>query len=237
MSSAARKAPDPALGSGDILVVDDDAEVAETIAQALLMEGHPVRCAGTIAEARAAIARRLPALLLLDRILPDGEGGRFCAELRASPRTAGVGIVLLSARGAASDRLAGLRQGGDDYVSKPFNVHDLVARIHTVLRAKAPQPVMESRGLRVEPSARRASLRGKVVPLGGREFDLLCALLERPGRLLGRGALAERVWGAEAALERAARAVDSAVASLKSKLGGWGGRIASVRGEGFRLEG
>jgi DNA-binding response OmpR family regulator len=181
-----------------VLVVDDDATVSEVVARYLQREGFVVE---TVADGRTALDRALsepPDLVVLDLMLPGIDGLEICRRLRA---LAPVPIVILTARGQENDRIIGLDLGADDYVAKPFSTKELVARIRAVLRrARGPlasaAPGSHVDGdLEVDIAARQARLRGEVVALTAREFELLAFLVRHPRQAFRREEILEQVWG------------------------------------------
>lgn len=183
-----------------ILVVDDDATVSEVVARYLERDGYAVE---TVADGRDALERALaepPDLVVLDLMLPGIDGLEVCRRLRA---LAPVPIVILTARSQETERIVGLELGADDYVSKPFSTKELVARVRAVLRrargplaAAAGVPLVHVDGdLEVDIAARQARMRGDVVSLTAREFELLAFLVRHPRRAFRREELLEGVWG------------------------------------------
>jgi DNA-binding response OmpR family regulator len=184
-----------------ILVVDDDPTVSEVVARYLERDGYVVE---TASNGRRALDRALtepPDLVVLDLMLPGMDGLEVCRRLRA---LAPVPLIILTARGQESDRIIGLELGADDYVAKPFSAKELVARVRAVLRrAKGPLapagangPRLHSDGdLEVDVAARQARLRGEVVALTAREFELLAFLIRHPARAFRREEILEQVWG------------------------------------------
>jgi DNA-binding response OmpR family regulator len=184
-----------------ILVVDDDPTVSEVVARYLERDGYVVE---TASNGRRALDRALtepPDLVVLDLMLPGMDGLEVCRRLRA---LAPVPVIILTARGQESDRIIGLELGADDYVAKPFSAKELVARVRAVLRrAKGPLapagangPRLHSDGdLEVDVAARQARLRGEVVALTAREFELLAFLIRHPARAFRREEILEQVWG------------------------------------------
>jgi len=184
-----------------ILVVDDDPTVSEVVARYLERDGYVVE---TASNGRRALDRALtepPDLVVLDLMLPGMDGLEVCRRLRA---LAPVPVIILTARGQESDRIIGLELGADDYVAKPFSAKELVARVRAVLRrAKGPLAPAGANGprlhgdgdLEVDVAARQARLRGEVVALTAREFELLAFLIRHPARAFRREEILEQVWG------------------------------------------
>ncbi|MFO0555187.1 MAG: response regulator transcription factor [Polyangiaceae bacterium] len=214
-----------------VLVVEDDAQVAAACRDLLEREGHSVRLADSVASARRALDASIDAVLL-DWRLPDGEGIDLLKEWR---KTTDVPVLMVTARVDVIDRVLGLEIGADDYILKPFEPRELLARLKARLRTRErPQPtrrVLERGGVRVDLDLREVGLDGAPVTLTKMEFDLLCLLLEHPGRVFSREELLGRVWGYERA--PTTRTVDTHVLSLRTKLRA--DLIESVRGIGYRL--
>jgi DNA-binding response OmpR family regulator len=215
-----------------ILLVEDEASIAEPLATGLRREGYEVEHAATGA---AALEAQAADLVLLDLRLPDMDGLDVCRRLRAS---SSVPIIVVTARGEEADRVVGLELGADDYVVKPFGLRELIARIRAVSRrAEGRGPTaapLHVGALAVDERARRATLDGHVLELTPKEFELLAALAHDPGAAVSRRRLLEEVW--QTTWLGSSKTIDVHVASLRRKLGdpGW---IETVRGVGFRLRG
>ncbi len=186
---------------GTVLVVDDEPTITEVVSRYLRRAGYRAETASDGAQALAAAARARPDLVVLDLMLPRIDGLEVMARLREQDRAGGVGpvpVILLTARGEESDRIAGLRLGADDYVVKPFSPAELVARIDTVLRrVERPaesSPLIEIGEIVVDPHARRALIGGVEAQLTVREFDLLLFFLQHPGQVFRREQLMDAVW-------------------------------------------
>ena len=226
-----------------ILVVDDEPAVTNLLAYNLRKAGYEVLAAADGQAALAAARAANPDLILLDLMLPGIDGLEVCRELR---KTSSVPIIMITARGEEIDRVVGLELGADDYVSKPFSLRELMARIKAVLRRVGPgeavagtprAAVLRVGGLSLDPDSRQASLGEAVLPLTRLEFDLLYLLALNPGRVLARERLLEQAWGYD--FEGEARAVDSTVKRLRAKLRAAhpdADRIEAVRGIGYRLK-
>lgn len=216
------------------LVVEDEPSVRGLLAEILEAEGFRVASAASLSGARRALEGGAPALVVVDRRLPDGDGLELCGALRAASPTRHVPVLVVSARGGVVDRVAGLRGGADDYLAKPFNADELSARARALARrAFAEDAPLACGPIRLDPGRHECRVGGREVELWPTEFELLRTFLERPGRLLSREFLCERVWG-HAALP-SSRAVETAVQRLRRRLGEAGGFLETVRGYGFRL--
>jgi DNA-binding response OmpR family regulator len=222
-----------------VLLVEDEASIAEPFARALGREGFDAEVAPTAAAARAMFARRRPSLVLLDLTLPDGDGRELCREWR---RDTSVPIIMLTARGTETDRVVGLELGADDYVVKPFSVAEVAARIRAVLRRAQPethaavaQPVTLG-DLTVDPATRSASLRGRDLGLARKEFDLLARLARDAGRVVSREDLMSDVWDEN--WFGSTKTLDVHIGFLRRKLGDDAADpqyLRTVRGVGFLL--
>jgi DNA-binding response OmpR family regulator len=223
-----------------ILVVEDEADIAGLIKHALERSGDTlVDIVATGDAALQAVSDRRPDLLILDLNLPTLSGTEVCRILRARPATARLPIIMLTARISESDRVAGLDLGADDYVTKPFSLRELAARVRAVLRrreaAAATSPSTGYRGkhLLADFDAVAVSVDGKSVRLTRREFELLRFLVENRNRVLSRDRLLERVWGYDRLIET--RSVDVHVGRLRAKLGEAGRQIETIVGLGYRF--
>ncbi|MFP5361310.1 MAG: response regulator transcription factor [Thermoleophilia bacterium] len=222
-----------------VLLVEDEASIAEPFARALGREGFDAQVAPTAAAARELFARRRPSIVLLDLTLPDGDGRELCREWR---RETSVPIIMLTARGTETDRVVGLELGADDYVVKPFSVAEVAARIRAVLRrsrsesvAATPQPVTVG-DLTIDPATRSATLRGQDLGLARKEFDLLARLARDAGRVVSREDLMSDVWDEN--WFGSTKTLDVHVGFLRRKLGDDANDpryLHTVRGVGFRL--
>lgn len=221
-----------------ILVVEDEAAIAELVSINLRHAGHEVAIAATADEAHRAVVDALPDLVLLDWMLPGQSGLALVERWRSDPRTRPLPIIMLTARAAESDRVAGLDAGADDYLSKPFSNKELLARIRALLRRKQPdaldEPVQVG-GLRLDPATRRVSHGAHEIKLGPTEFRLLHFLMTHPERVHSRSQLLDRVWGDHVFIEE--RTVDVHVKRLREALApvDRARMIETSRGAGYRL--
>src|SRR5687767_6693815 len=222
-----------------VLVVEDEQDIAALIKHALERSGDAqVDVVGSGDTALRAVADRAPDLVILDVNLPVMSGTEVCRVMRARPDTAHVPIIMLTARTSEADRVAGLDLGADDYVTKPFSLRELAARVRAVLRRKRagvepPTAIYEGAHLRADFDAVAIAVDGQPVRLTRREFELLKFLVENRNRVLSRDRLLERVWGYERFVET--RSVDVHVGRLRSKLGLAGTQIETVVGLGYRF--
>jgi two-component system KDP operon response regulator KdpE len=186
---------DPGGSGGErVLVVDDDPQIRRALGTTLRAAGDAVETVATAEAALAAAAGRPPAALILDLVLPDGSGTDVCRELRT---WTDAPVIVLSAVGEEREKIAALDAGADDYVTKPFGVDELLARLRAVLRRRAPEagPVIEVGDLRIDVPQRLVTRGGRRVKLTPREFDLLRVLAQSRGKLLTHRMLLREVWG------------------------------------------
>lgn len=221
-----------------ILVVDDDREIRSLLRAFLEKNGLRATAVGDGAEARRALAQGHVDLVVLDLMLPGRSGLDVLAELRRADETKQVGVILLTARKEEQDRIAGLSQGADDYLAKPFSPQELVLRVGAVLRRLAAAPVaaggiLAAAGIRLDPAAHRVSVHDVEIELTATEFKLLRLLMERSGRVQARADLLETVWQAQPDIQT--RTVDMHVQRLRTKLGDAGDCVETVRGVGYRF--
>jgi two-component system phosphate regulon response regulator PhoB len=221
-----------------VLVVEDEGPIAELIALNLRHAGYEVAVAANADEARASVDAVLPEVVLLDWMLPGQSGLALAGQWRGAARTRGMAVIMLTARAAEGDKVAGLDAGADDYLTKPFSSQELLARIRAVLRRKAPEALdapVEVGGLRLDPATRRVSRGGQELKVGPTEFRLLHFLLAHPERVHSRAQLLDRVWGDHVYIEE--RTVDVHVMRLREALApaGCSNMIETSRGAGYRL--
>jgi len=217
-----------------ILVVEDDAALARVLRDNLTIEGFQVECAADAREATARSRSFTPDLVVLDVMLPDGHGFDLCGHLRQGGRTS---IIMLTAKSQKADKLRGLELGADDYVTKPFDLEELLARIKVVLRRARPSVERLALGtVSIDFRALRASDGGRQLHLSYREFDVLRYLAERQGRVVSRAELLRQIWSyADSPLTRS---VDHAIARLRNKIEPDPHRprfIHTVHGDGYCL--
>jgi DNA-binding response OmpR family regulator len=222
-----------------VLIVEDEHDIAALIKHTLERSGEmQAAIVGSGDAALRAIAERAPDLVILDLNLPVISGTEVCRVLRSRPATASLPIIMLTARTAETDRVSGLDLGADDYVTKPFSLRELSARVRAVLRRglQNTQPratVYRGGRLLADFDAVAVSVDGQSVKLTRREFELLRFLVENKNRVLSRDRLLERVWGYDRFVET--RSVDVHVGRLRAKLGAVGSQIETVVGLGYRF--
>jgi two-component system response regulator MprA len=218
--------------SAEVLVVDDDAAIRRMLERTLAAEGYDVATAADAGNALAAIERTIPDLLVLDVGLPDFDGFAVCRRLR--DKGLALPVLMLTARDAVPDRVAGLDAGADDYLVKPFAPEELVARVRALLRrGEEPQELLAFGDLVFDVQARSARRGSKEIALSAREADLLELLLRNPRRVVSRELALDRAWGSATAASL--NVVDRYVSYLRRKLGE-PELIRTIRGVGFVLE-
>ncbi len=218
-----------------ILVVDDEKEIVRLIRIALVREGFRATPVYTGEDALLEIRKNPPDLVVLDRMLPGIDGLTVCQKIRSHPSTERLPIIMLTALDQEVDKLLGLGMGADDYLTKPFSVRELVARIKAVLRrSQMPreQLILEDGNLKLDTARHQAFLRGKLLSLTYTEFKLLQFLMENKGLSLSRISLLDEVW--EEDYSFTTRIVDVYIARLREKIGP--DRIETVRGIGYRFK-
>jgi two-component system response regulator QseB len=214
-----------------LLLVEDDAMIGEAVRTGLRQEGFTVDWVRAAEAGDAALKAEAYALLLLDLGLPRKSGLDWLRELRR--RSDRIPVLILTARDAVADRVAGLDGGADDYLVKPFDLDELSARVRALLRRHAgrAEPLLQHGGLTLDPATHEASYKGETINLSAREFALLAALLERPGAILSRAQLEQRLYGWGEEVE--SNAVEVHIHHLRRKLGA--GFIRNVRGLGYTV--
>src|SRR5690606_5825436 len=221
-----------------ILLVEDEPAQRDVIAYNLVAEGYGVAEAGDGEEALLLVAENPPDLVILDWMMPNLSGIEVCRRLKADPATRAIPVIMLSARLDVPDRVHGLETGADDYVGKPYSVAELMARIRANLRRAHPAAagvVLEFAAWRLDAETHRVTRAGHEIERSPTEFRLLATLMEKPGQVLSRERLLDRVWGRDIHVE--SRTVDVHVGRLRKALCQHGGDdlLRTVRGAGYAL--
>jgi two-component system response regulator RegX3 len=226
----------PTPGGQRVLLVEDETSISEPFCSALVREGFVPVVAATVAEARALLKEREPDIVLLDLMLPDGDGRELARELRAESQ---LPMIMLTARGSEIDRVVGLELGADDYVVKPFAAAEVIARIRAVLRRSGQREAADRLSVgdvAVDIAARRAWLAGRELSLTRKEFDLLARLARSAGNVVTREDLMSDVWDEN--WFGSTKTLDVHMTALRRKLGEDPAAprfIQTVRGVGFRF--
>jgi two-component system phosphate regulon response regulator PhoB len=221
-----------------ILVVEDEKDVRDMIRIHLKAAGFDVLEAHNGAEGLVIAKQDLPAVIILDLMMPEMSGVEVCRALRRNPTTSRIPILMLTAKSTEDDKVVGFECGADDYVTKPFSPRELVLRVRAVARRQPDQGVakpipVRSGKMELDRGTMTASMGGKKLVLTSTEFRLLELLVRRVGNIQSREVLLSEVWGYEASLDT--RTVDTHVRRLRDKLGKTGKFIETVRGSGYRL--
>ena len=222
-----------------VLIVDDEADLLMSLEYALSREGYRTTTAESGRSALAKVAGSRPDLVILDLQLPDLSGIEVCRRMKADPETAGIPVLMLTAKGEEADRVQGLEVGAEDYVVKPFSMREFALRVRAVLRRSADSgevsgtEKIEFGTLVVDVDAHSAMLSGTEMDLTALEFKLLLTFLERRGRVQTRETLLRDVWEYEGQVMT--RTVDTNVKRLRQKLAEGGDWIETIRGVGYRF--
>jgi two-component system phosphate regulon response regulator PhoB len=221
-----------------ILIVEDEADLREMLSEALEQAGYRCLLAGCIADARKLLDQSPPDLVLLDWMLPDTTGVNWLRQIRRIDHYRDLPVILLTARGEVTDRVAGLDSGADDYMVKPFSLKELQARIRTRLRAVEPEDKdgrLEAGGIVLDSNTHRVMVGADEVALGPTEFRLLRHFMSHPERVYSRSQLLDSVWGQQVFIEE--RTVDVHIRRLRKVLEptGKAAMIQTVRGAGYRF--
>jgi DNA-binding response OmpR family regulator len=221
-----------------LLLIDDDARLAAMVGDYLRSAGFEVDTAATLSAGRERLAAQAFDALVLDLMLPDGDGLDLCRELRASARTRSLPLLMLTARGEPMDRIVGLELGADDYLGKPFEPRELLARVKALLRRASPQAVgdevLRFGRLEVDLGARVARLEGQACDLTSHQFDLLVVLAQSPGRVLSRDQIMDSLKGHP--LEAFDRSIDVHISRIRAVIEDdpkVPRRVLTVRGAGY----
>jgi len=221
-----------------LLLIDDDARLTTMLGDYLRRNGFEVETAGSLTAGRERLAQETYDALLLDLMLPDGDGLDLTRELRASARTRRMPLLMLTARGEPTDRIVGLEIGADDYLPKPFEPRELLARVKALLRRASPEPaaddVLRFGRLEIDLGARQARLDGQPCDLTGHQFDLLVVLARAPGRVLSRDQIMDALKGHP--LEAFDRSIDVHVSRIRAVIEDDPKnpkRVLTVRGTGY----
>ena len=221
-----------------IYLLEDDVSIRKLVIYGLESQGYEAQGFEAPSAFWKAMNHQLPELILLDIMLPEEDGLSILQKLRSASATKKLPIIMLTAKNTEYDRVIGLDKGADDFISKPFGMMELVARVRAVLRRTEPATVSteyQIGPLYVSPERHIVRVNGKDVTLTYKEFEILCLMLENEGVVLTRSVLMDRIWGCE--FERENRTLDVHIRTLRAKLGEAGSYIETVRGVGYKIEG
>ena len=223
-----------------ILIVEDEPDIVELLVYNLHQAGFQTDAVLNGATALERVKIEPPDLVLLDLLLPEVDGLEVCRTLKRDPETAGIPIIMLTAKGEAIDRIVGLELGADDYITKPFSPREVILRIRAVLRrtpnvpSNKPSNQIQIDGLKIDIDRHQVFSDGYVIDLTATEFKILSLFAHSPGRVFTRSILMDAVWGQE--YYGIERTMDTHVSRLRRKLGQFGERIETVHGVGYRLK-
>jgi two-component system phosphate regulon response regulator PhoB/two-component system alkaline phosphatase synthesis response regulator PhoP len=221
-----------------IAIVDDEPDIVDLVSINLQRAGFEIKGFGDALAFLKFLERRLPDLVILDVMLPDMDGFEVCRHMKGDARTAPIPIIMLTAKGDETDRVVGLELGADDYITKPFSVRELTARVKAVLRRgleKGPAAEIRiSRDLIIDPAKYEVMLSGRRIDLTSSEFKILAFLASKPGRVFTRDQILDHLWGSEKAVVD--RTVDVHIRNLRAKLGRAARYIKNIRGVGYKVE-
>ena len=222
-----------------VYCVEDDVNIRELLVYTLGVSGFEAQGFEDEKQFRSAMSSELPDIILLDIMLPDTDGMQILTSLKKDKITSTIPVIMLTAKGGRFDKIKGLDCGADDYITKPFDILELISRINAVLRrtsapAEKHSSFIEYRDLSINTDSRTVSVNGKTVMLTYKEFELLYLLLNNKGIVFTRDKLMNEVWGTD--FEGETRTVDVHIRTLRSKLGDAGDYIVTVRNVGYKVE-
>ena len=225
-----------AVDKTTVLIVEDEPAIIELVTFSLRETGWNVVAVQNVADAWESITRRIPHLVFLDWMLPDQTGLRLLSRLRADRNFKDIPVIMLTAKSMEEDKLAGLDNGADDYVTKPFSPRELVARAKALLRRKSPEhaeAALSAGAVTLDPVSCTVAIAGQAIEIGHAEYKLLKFLLANSERVFSRSQLLDKVWGDHAVIEE--RTVDVHVLRLRKALKEAEGLIRTVRSVGYML--
>lgn len=220
-----------------IYLLEDDPSIRKLVLYALNSQGMQAKGFERPRDFWSAMEQQLPSLILLDIMLPEEDGLQILNRLRAAPSTVTLPVILLTAKGTEYDKVTGLDLGANDYITKPFSMLELMARIRAALRSRPPLQTSEQEytfgSIYLNPTRHIAQVDGRDISLTLKEFQVLAMLMEQPDTVFTREQLLRRVWGYE--FDAGSRTVDVHIRTLRQKLEQAGGCIETVRGVGYKL--
>ncbi len=219
-----------------IYMLEDEAGIRNFVLYGLKSSGMEAEGFETPSALREAMKKRLPDLLLLDRMLPEEDGLTVLKKLRSAPETRKLPVIMLTAKGSELDKVEGLDSGADDYIAKPFGMMELISRVKALLRRTSDIPSesekLEMGGLCIFPSKHEVFADGEKVTLTLKEYDMLLFLIRNRGEVYSRDSLLKEIWGYDFSGE--SRTVDVHIRTLRQKLGSCGELIQTIRGVGYK---
>ena len=216
-----------------IYAVDDETSIREVYRYALVSAGFTPECFSCGDELFIALEKSLPRLIILDIMLDGEDGYEILSRLKASPKTANIPVIMVSAKSTEIDKVRGLDLGADDYISKPFGVLELIARIKAKLRKTTPVAnVISYKGITINDDERTVTINGKVKELTLKQYELLKLLVSEPQKVLPRDDILDKVWGENYG---ETRTLDIHVGTLRKIIADSGAKIATIRGVGYKI--
>ena len=220
-----------------ITIIEDEPDIARLLKYNLEKEGYKVQTAGDGETGFKIVKKEKPDLVILDVMLPKMDGFEVCRLIRAESR---IPVLFLTAKKEEVDRVLGLEMGGDDYVTKPFSIREILARIKAILRRTSnpspTEPAVRAGTLQIDLERYEVKLKNIPIALSTKEFEFLKCLIGEKGRVLTREKLLEQIWGIDRSIDIDTRTVDQHIARLRDKLGAEGARILTVKNVGYRLK-
>ncbi len=222
-----------------VYVVEDDEDINELLVFNLRKEGFDVKSFLSSIPALQSLEKEKPDIILLDIMLPDMDGLEFCKKLKSDERFSEIPIIMLTAKSTEIDKIVGLELGADDYITKPFSLREVIARIRAILRRtgckdKEKRSYIKTKGIEVFPEKFEVKVDGKEIPLTSKEFKLLMLLINNKGKVLSREQILSQIWKDE--LDVYDRTIDVHIKKLRDKLSPYSDIIETVRGVGYRLK-
>lgn len=221
-----------------ILIVDDEKDIVKLLDYNLKKEGYQTISAYNGNEALEKTYSQKPDLIILDLMLPDLDGFEVCKILKTQQQTSFIPIIILTAKSQEIDKILGLELGADDYITKPFSVREVIARIKAIFRRlqkNQPPQIVKFKDLTIDFEKIQVYVKDKLINLTAKEFELLKTLIQANGRVLSRDYLLETIWGYDKALEIQTRTVDVHIRTLRKKLKTQAYRILTVKNYGYRF--
>lgn len=220
-----------------VLIIDDEKDIVESVEYNLAKEGYKISKAYDGINGLEAVHKKLPDLVILDLMLPGMSGIEICKAMKADQKTASIPVIMLTAKGEETDKIVGLEVGADDYMTKPFSIRELTARIKTILKryGKKNETVtaLKFQGLDIDPDSHTVKVSGKEIELTAKEFLLLEHLARNPEKVFSRDRLLDIVWGIDVAIET--RTVDVHMRRLREKLGRSAKYLKTIHGVGYKF--
>lgn len=220
-----------------VLIIDDEKDIVQSIEYNLSKDGYKVSKSYDGLNGLEAVQKKSPDIVILDLMLPGMTGIELCKAMKADPKTAAIPVIMLTAKGEETDKIVGLEVGADDYITKPFSIRELAARIKTILKRYGEKEelvkTLKFPGLDIDPDSHTVKVAGKEIDLTAKEFLLLEQLARNPEKVFSRDRLLDLVWGIDVAIET--RTVDVHMRRLREKLGKAAKYLKTLHGVGYKF--